>query len=144
MIKIQGADIDKKFSYIETVLNRMSRRLVKNVVVMSPTSVISNFTKEIPEDGILLRMMFPCSGKIKGVTTSFDAVKDSKIVFKVTLGNSEHINPQEELKVNTGDKMIIKAEGVGSNIYLSVMFIADNILADKETLAISSLLKDEE
>jgi hypothetical protein len=144
MITIQGDTIDKKISFIETILNRFSRRLNKTIIFMSPSSVISGFSKEIPEDGIVLHCVFPCGGKIKGITTSYDAVKDSKLITKVTVGNTEYTNPTTDIVVNLGDKMIVKVEGVGSNIYFSVLFTSNPTTAEKETLAIDVLDKVEE
>lgn len=145
MIKLPE-DINKKFSYIETILNRLARRSHKSVVVISPVSVISGYAKEIPEDGIILRCLFPCSGIIKGITTSFDGVSGSKLIVKLSIGTNEYTNPTENIKVNANDKLAVKVDGVGSNIYFSISFVADNEQSEKEKLAIEALDKttDEE
>ena len=148
MIRIpKDTDNEKKFMYIETILNRFSRRLHKTVIFATPPSIISNFVKEIPEDGIILRCVFPCSGKIMGLTTVADMPKDSKFEMKLLIRGNEYTHPvSDNIPVNASDVMTVKFIGAGANINISALFIADTVAAQKETLAISALDKtsDEE
>jgi len=141
---LKGNTPDEKLKHAEIILSRMSRRLHKTVVFVSPASVLSGYVKELPEDGIVLRCLFPCGGVLKGVTTTMDAEKKNSIISYITVGNITYKNHDSEIQIKPGEKLEVRLEGICSNIYVSALFIADATVAKKEALAIASLDKASE
>lgn len=146
---VKGESVDKKFDSIERVLSRFSRRLHKSIVCAVPPSVISNYCPVLPDDGIVLRCIFPCKGKVKGVTVHYTSLSNDEkptidIVFtdgkKTDAATVRAFNPEiNDVLVNNGTLMALKLNGQVENIWVSALFIPSIDLADKESLSIDSL-----
>jgi len=146
---VKGETHEKKFENIERVLKRFSRRLQKSVVCAVPPSVISNYTFELPEDGVILRCIFPCPGKVRGITLHYSLLnEDNKPTLDVVFTDGMRTdavsvrahNPQiEEISVNQGTLMALKINGQVENIWVSALFVPSINAAEKEAIAIEQL-----
>lgn len=137
---VKGDSPEKKFDSIEKVLNRFSRRLHKAVVFASPPTIIHSYHNTLPEDKVVLRCVIPCNGIIKKIMTvlSFDGNKN-EVTSKVSVGNIEYTNPDKDIEVRAGDKIVISLETLGADIYTSLLFIADYSASSKESFSIDAL-----
>ena len=64
--KIRGGTTDEKFSNLETMLRRMSRRLVNESKAVIPPIPVFGFVQE-PVDSVITRCLIPANGKITRV-----------------------------------------------------------------------------
>ena len=146
---VKGESADKKFDSIERVLARFSRRLHKSIICAVPPSVISNYCAELPDDGIILRCIFPCPGKVKGVTLHYTPINNDEkptidIVFtdgkKTDAATVKAFNPEiNDVLVNNGTLMALKLNGQVENIWVSALFIPTINASEKESLSIDQL-----
>lgn len=60
---IKGDTVENQIKHIDTILDRFSRRLHKTTAGVISPCLISNYVKS-PDDGVVLRTMFPVDGKV--------------------------------------------------------------------------------
>lgn len=71
-LEIKGNTVDKKFNHIQAILRRMARKLHKTVIGAIPPIPIISYVDEVPSDGVICRIVSPCSGEITNVCLHID------------------------------------------------------------------------
>ena len=120
---VKGNTVDEKFNSINATLKHFSRRLMKVVVGVVPSSPVYDFVFVPQSDGVVLRTIFPVAGRIvKSVI--FVANKETKgaAVFVATIENEDGSNSRRfEVKskplvfdldtpIKAGDRLTLTVE----------------------------------
>lgn len=88
LIEIKGETTEQKFTHIERILQRFSRRLHKTVIGLIPASPIFGYCKNSVEDSNVLRAIFPADGVITQAAMRADKChKNAMVVAELTSGD---------------------------------------------------------
>ena len=84
-LTLRGRNVDEKLKSVETILGRMSRKMSNKVIGILPASPVFEFAYAPDSEGVVMRRLFPASGKITKVGISFDdkGKKAIKLTFSV-------------------------------------------------------------
>mgnify|MGYP000046419715 CR=1 FL=1 len=134
-MKIKGHSTEEKFRSVETALNRLSKKVSnKGSSVVYPLVPLSFYISELPEDGIVVRYMFPAQGTLTRVVMLAPElnVGKEKLSLEVFLFNeagamtqdfyvkSRYVEELIDHPVKTGDRMFLKADKVP--IWVSLIY----------------------
>lgn len=120
---VRGNTTAEKFTCIEKVLQKFSRRLHKTILGVVPPAPISSYTEDVGEDGLITRFMFPGAGKVtKGCMFVEEYVDKKTVEFFVQVlgasgGRSFKFSTRKaltiiepNLDVDVGDRLVITTE----------------------------------
>jgi len=84
-LTIRGNTTEEKLKSVETILSRMSRKMSNKVIGILPASPVFEYAYAPDSEGVVMRRLFPASGKITKVGISFDdkGKKAVKLTFSV-------------------------------------------------------------
>jgi len=90
LITIKGDTVEQKFTHIERILQRFSRRLHKTVVGLIPASPIFGYCESSAKDPIILRAIFPADGVItQAAMRAGKCGKNARVRVDVRSGDEE-------------------------------------------------------
>lgn len=78
-ITLKGASVKDRFAHVETILNRMARRMNQKVVGVMPPSVIFQYIDKPDKEGFLIKGIIP-SGKVTKICLAIKKYNTSKVV----------------------------------------------------------------
>ena len=118
-IEIKGETTEQKFTHIERILQRFSRRLHKTVIGLIPASPVFGYCENPERDPIVLMVIFPADGIITQSAAKADECgKNARITVDVvsgdeTLSRSFPLKPRavvEEVNfpIKAGDTLTVK------------------------------------
>jgi len=119
LITIKGDTVEKKFTHVERILQRFSRRLHKTVIGLIPASPIFGYCESSIKDATVLRAIFPADGIITHTAMRAEKCnKGSLVTVNVTSGNEELIKTfplkaravvqEVNFPVEAGDSLMIE------------------------------------
>jgi hypothetical protein len=92
-LKIQGSTTEKKFEHLETILERLSRKLNKTVVAVMPLVPFMGYVERADPRGVVVSGLVPGECRIVrlclAVETYADA--DTPVEFKFEIGHGDNI-----------------------------------------------------
>jgi len=82
---VRGRNVEEKVKSIETILSRMSRKMSSKVIGILPASPVFDYAYAPDSEGVVMRRLFPASGRITKVGIAFDekGKKPVKLTFDV-------------------------------------------------------------
>jgi len=88
MITIRGETTEQKFTHIERILQRFSRRLHKTVIGLIPASPVFGYCENPDKDSTVLMVIFPADGIITQSAAKADVCgKNARIIVDITSGD---------------------------------------------------------
>jgi len=84
-LKVKGNSVDERFKNIELILQRMSKKMNGKIIGVLPVSPVFEFAYVPDNEGVVMRRLFPASGRITKIGIAFDekGKKPVKVVFNV-------------------------------------------------------------
>jgi len=151
---VRGKTTDEKFKSINAALKHFSRRLQKVFVGLVPSSPVFKFVYVPESSGVVLRVVFPMSGRISR-TCIFVASRDGRgpTMFDVEIASGERrVTESFEVKkspllfdpdtpVNGGDRWILSVRDPDKvrGIWVGFLYEVDYRALGKETFPIEQL-----
>jgi len=135
MKMIKGDTLEKQIKHIDRILKLQSRRLHKTVTGVITPFPISGYC-ENPEEGIVLRYMFPAGGKItvggmfvenmpkQGVNIETIVYQKLTHISKIAFSKRQSIMIEPNANVDAGDRLLIKVTSVNKEEVVSGIWIA--------------------
>jgi hypothetical protein len=135
MKMIKGENLKKQMEHVDRILKQYSHRLHKTVTSVITPFPISGYS-ETPIDDIVLRYMFPASGKITTGGIFIDNMPKQGIDIITTIHQGDLVNSRiffskrqsviidPNADVSAGDRLIIKIKSVKSEEVVSGIWIA--------------------
>ena len=84
-LTVRGRTIEEKLKSVELILRRMSRKMSNKVIGILPASPVFEYAYAPDSEGVVMRRLFPASGRITKVGIAFDnkGKKAVKLTFSV-------------------------------------------------------------
>ena len=84
-LAVKGSTLEEKMKSVEVILQRMSRKMTQKVIGILPVSPVFDFAHFPDPDGIIMRRLFPVSGRVTKAGIAFDSKgkKPIKLTFRV-------------------------------------------------------------
>lgn len=132
---IQGTSVDQKMESIERILQHMQRRMHKKVTGIIPPVPLSVHVS-VPDDGTVLKYLFPAAGKISRVCLIVNNLPEGKkvadfkvtimsrgheAVEKVTVANKLYVE-QVDLAIAPGDRLHVTTKDDVSDIWFAALY----------------------
>lgn len=119
LITIKGNTADEKFTHVERILQRFSRRLHKTVIGLIPASPIFGYCESSIKDVVVLRAIFPADGIITHTAMRAEKChKDSLVAVDIVSGDEKLTKTfplkaramvqEVDFPVKAGDSLMIK------------------------------------
>ncbi|RLI52541.1 MAG: hypothetical protein DRP09_17695 [Candidatus Thorarchaeota archaeon] len=123
-------EIEKRFKKIERLLRRYRKRLSRVASVAIPPLPIGGYYNSVDTDGVIMRFMFPCSGRIgKGYVMASDEAELSIMLDSVAGGSSVSIKVSRGLrmfdaglKVDGGTILTVKSDKQIEGVWIGFLF----------------------
>jgi len=123
-LRIKGNTPEEKFASIEVILRRMFRRLSSKVIGIVPVSPIFDFAYEPDNEGVVMRRLFPSSGRITQGAIAFDSKGSKPVKLSISIDNDLKMRSLTssypikkiattldlDFEILAGDKITIKVE----------------------------------
>jgi len=154
---VKGRTVDEKLKSIDSQFNWFSKRLGKYVVGILPPIPIFEFVDSVPDDGVILRRMFPSDGAIPKGVMYVDEFTDKKQSLTVTvrvdgmLGGSDAkfetkqkmLIVEPNLPIKAGDRLTVSVEPpeLAHGIWLSFLYEVPFKSTVKERYLLDELLE---
>lgn len=115
-----GKDIETQLNSIDRTLVRFSRRLHKTIVGIIPPNLTSEYVMIPPEDGVLLRKIFPAGRLTKGFMFIGEYVDKSPVTFiaevagiadsqsRTFVTRKQLLILEPDLELNLGDRVTFR------------------------------------
>ena len=86
-LEIKGNTNEEKIASIKMILRRMTRKLSSKVIGVLPVSPVFDFAYEPDPDGVVMRRLFPVTGKITQAAIAFDSKGKKPISLTISVEN---------------------------------------------------------
>ena len=126
---------DERFSQVEKILTRIIGQIPQVITCQIPPVPLSFYAAEVPEDGVVLRYIFPVGGILKRAAILIDDMGEHKnISFQATARNDKHMAAQNfstakrsnllklELPLEAGMAVTVKCEQPVKGIWIGLLF----------------------
>jgi len=126
LITIKGDTVEKKFTHIERILQRFSRRLHKTVIGLIPASPIFGYCERSTKDPVVLRAIFPADGVITQAAMRAEKCgKNARVRVDVKSGDEE-FNKSFPLKTRAVVQEVDFPVKAGDSLEVWVVDISDD------------------
>jgi len=135
MKMIKGDTLEKQIKHIDRILKLQSRRLHKTVTGVITPFPISGYC-EYPKEDVVLRYMFPASGKITvggmfvenmpkhGINIETIVYQKLTYISKTAFSKRQSIMIEPNANVEAGDRLLIKVASMNEEEVVSGIWIA--------------------
>jgi len=132
---IKGKTLEDQMNHVDRILKHQSRRMHKTTSGIITPFPISNYA-ESPIDDVVLRYMFPLSGKVTtgglfienmprdGININITIHHDEGVDSKTTFSKRQNILINPEVKISTGNRLIVRIIPKLSGQIVSSIWIA--------------------
>ena len=136
---IKGDTVEKQMKHLNVLLKRMSKKLHKTVVGVITPFPISGYTKD-PVDSVVLRYMFPSSGKITvggayiesmpkdGIDIYTNIHRGDSVLSNSVWTNKKYVLINPDVEILAGDRLVISVVSKGgdvSGIWVSFLWVPE-------------------
>lgn len=137
LITIEGETTEQKFTHIERILQRFSRRLHQTVIGLIPASPIFGYCESSIEDAVVLRAIFPVDGIITHTAMRAEKCHKGSLVDVSIVSGDEELTKTFPLKakammqevnfpVKAGDSLVIEvvdeSEEGSSGVWVGLLY----------------------
>jgi len=126
LITIKGDTVEKKFTHVERILQRFSRRLHKTVIGLIPASPVFGYCKSSVEDPVVLRAIFPADGVITQAAMRAEKCGKSARVRVDVKSGDEEFNKSFPLKAKAVVQEVNFPIKAGDSLEVWVVDISDD------------------
>lgn len=117
---VKGDTPEAKFASIERTLMHFSRRLHKTITAVIPPDLTFGYVNEVPEDGVILRAIFPAGRLLKGFMYVEQYIDKHPVTFIAEIHSQKGIHAKNfqtrkqllvidpDLELEIGDRLIFR------------------------------------
>ena len=136
---IKGDTTEDKMKHLNVLLKRMSKKLHKTVVGVITPFPISSYAKD-PVDNVVLRYMFPASGKITvggayienmpkdGIDIYTNIHREESVISTSVWTKKKYVLINPDAEILAGDRLVVSVKSRGgdvSGIWVSFLWVPE-------------------